>query len=570
MPAETYLAVDTETTGLSPYHGHKVDSVGICDQTLRTAWRKWSPETRELLQKKINEADVVIMHNAKFDMKMLQFAGIKFPRLPHDTMGMARLLQENFSSIGLKPLAREVLGEDTSDEKELKDWLRKEKAKATRQGTEPPLMCNAPNVKAYCMKDCELTMKLFWRFKKTIKEDLRDIYRLERELTPVVIDMENTGIRVDLKYVRDWMSTCQGIMDRMETELHNIAGEKFNLNSHQQIQRIMHQKLKLPVIAYKISYASDTSMDVLEKYGHEFPKKLLAYRQNRKLLNTYFKRIMDNQVDGILHGEFLQYGTRTGRFSGNMQQYPRGGKVRNAFIPRKGHVFLFFDYSQIEMRIFAHHSQDKNMLKIIEKGGDLHARTAEMVFGKVTEESRQIAKNINFGIIYGMGSDKFAAQLGMSEEEAAGYLDTYHKTFPRIRRYMAEVSHSLEAHGYLADPFGRRFRLPKRHYYKGINSLVQGGAASLLKTSMLRIWNVLKGTDCRMLLTIHDELCIEAPNDGEIMGRTCGLVKRLMTDYDKFGPQPIEVDVKMYSCKWGSKEDAEAVEYADYVKDFKI
>jgi DNA polymerase-1 len=546
-----YLVLDTETTGLNPYAGDRVVGIGLCWEDLKPKFYVWSDHIRDHVQQFINEAEVVIMHNAVFDMKMLQFEGITFPRRVHDTMGMARLLNENMPSIGLKPLSKALLKDPCREEEELKRWFARAKAKATRQGSAQPLMCQAPNLSTYCKKDTELTMKLFWLFKEPIKREVKPVYELERRLLPVTLAMEDVGVGVDLNYCKEMIYTYTKLLQRVERDIFKYAGVRFNLNSHPQIQEILHKKMKLPILQYHVSYTADDSMKVLERFKHPIGKKLVQWRHARKLIRTYFEPFLAEAINGTFHPSFKQFGTRTGRYSSNFQQLPRGPVVRQAITPRRGYRLLFLDYSQIEMRIFAHLSQDTEMLSIIEEGGDLHARTAERVFGSITKEHRQMAKSINFGIIYGMGSDKFANELGIPEQEAADALTSYHRTFPGVDRYAHETRRLLERQGYLQDAFGRRYHIPMRYAYKGVNALVQGGAASLLKSSMVRIHSLLQSRKSRLVLTVHDELAIELhKTEKHIVPE----LKEAMTNFRVYGPQPIEVKATECLKSWGEKE----------------
>jgi DNA polymerase-1 len=327
---------------------------------------------------------------------------------------------------------------------------------------------------------------------------------------------------------------------QLEREAHELAGQPFNLGSPKQIGEILFGKLGLPVVKKTASGAPSTDEEVLEKLAEDYPlpAKLLEHRGLSKLKGTYTDKLpqMVDARSGRVHTHYAQAVAITGRLSSNdpnLQNIPirtpEGRRVREAFIAVPGHRVASADYSQIELRIMAHISQDAALMRAFREGMDVHRATASEVFGvppdQVTSEQRRYAKVINFGLIYGMSSFGLARNLGIDKGAAANYIQRYFERYPGVKQYMDETRLSAKSKGYVETVFGRRLYLPEINSPNGprrgsaerqaINAPMQGTAADLIKLSMVKIQDVLdaqrRGT--KMVLQVHDELVFEVPED---------------------------------------------------------
>jgi DNA polymerase I len=327
---------------------------------------------------------------------------------------------------------------------------------------------------------------------------------------------------------------------QLERELHDIAGQPFNLGSPKQIGEILFGKLGAPVKKKTASGAPSTDEDVLTELAADFPlaKGILEHRSLAKLKGTYTDKLpqMVNPHTGRVHTHYAQAVAVTGRLSSNdpnLQNIPvrtaEGRRIREAFIAPPGHQIASSDYSQIELRIMAHLSEDAAMLAAFASGEDIHRATASQVFGTplagVSPEQRRAAKAINFGLIYGMGAFGLAAQLGIETKAAKDYIDAYFARFEGVRRYMDDTRASAKAKGYVETVFGRRLWLPEINggnamrrsgaERQAINAPMQGTAADLIKLAMLAVQRELdvQGLATRIVMQVHDELVFEVPDD---------------------------------------------------------
>jgi DNA polymerase-1 len=369
---------------------------------------------------------------------------------------------------------------------------------------------------------------------------LRSIYEeIDRPLTGVLARMESNGIRVDTGQMGQLAQEMAVQLERLSGEIHAIAGHEFNINSPQQLARVLFEELNLPGggRSGKTKQAS-TAADVLEALAeaHPIAGKVLEYRQISKLRGTYVEALpaLIRPETGRVHTTFNQTGAATGRLSSNnpnLQNIPIrtevGRQIRAAFIPRDGWRMLVADYSQIELRLLAHLSGDRVLVRSFVQGEDIHTRTAAEVFGvpplMVTPELRRNAKAVNFGIVYGQTPFGLAQGLGISRGEAETYIRQYFERYPGVRRWLDQTIATVRKTGYTETLFGRRRPIPdilsRNPNARGfaeriaVNTPLQGAAADLIKVAMIRIDSILRASDMqsRMLLQVHDELVFEAP-----------------------------------------------------------
>lgn len=399
-------------------------------------------------------------------------------------------------------------------------------------------------------------------------ELLRVYEEIEVQLAPVLADMEYAGIRVDGDYLRAMSAEMDRRLIEMTHEIHRLAGEVFNLNSPRQLAVILYEKLGLPVLK-RTKTGPSTDAEVLEELAaqHELPAALLGYRQLAKLKSTYVDALpaLACPSTGRVHTHFNQAVTATGRLSStnpNLQNIPvrteEGRMIRAAFIPESDdRVLLTADYSQIELRVLAHLSEDPSFVEAFHRGEDIHARTAAEVFEvpleEVTPQQRAAAKAINFGIIYGISSFGLAKGTGLSRQEAQAYIDGYFQRYPGVKSYLDRTVASAREKGYVTTLFGRRRYLPdlksrnrvRRQFAErtAMNTPIQGSAADIIKRSMIQLSRRLKelGLEARLLLQVHDELVLECPRSHVVtVGR---IVKEAMENAAQL-KVPLVVELK--------------------------
>ena len=374
--------------------------------------------------------------------------------------------------------------------------------------------------------------------------------------------MEHLGIRVDSGYLDDLEEQFSEKLKVRESDIYQQAGHEFNINSPQQLGKILFEELGLPH-GRKTKTGYSTDMKVLEKLAakHEIPALIMEYRNLAKLLSTYVEKL-SHLIDagtGRVHTSFNQTVTATGRLSSsnpNLQNIPirgeEGYKIRRAFVPENNNIFLFADYSQIDLRVLAHYSQDPALLKAFRNGDDIHTRTAAEIFSVshmlVTSEMRRVAKSINFGIVYGMSSFGLSTQLRISRREAQKFIDRYFTLYAGVKQFMADIINQARADGYVTTLLKRRRYLPeidaankmRREFSEraAINTPIQGTAADIIKLAMLKVQELLKHkkSSCRMLLQIHDELVFE------LTEADCHALKK---DICKAMEQALEIDVPL-------------------------
>jgi DNA polymerase-1 len=394
----------------------------------------------------------------------------------------------------------------------------------------------------YCGADSSTVLALHRFFGPMLTEMkldplLRDI---EMPLVEVLADMEWEGITIDLSVFRRLSEQLGKDLRRLEQEIARVAGTDLNLNSPRQLAIILFEKHQLPVLK-KTKTGPSTDADVLEQLaamGHELPRLILEYRELQKLKSTYVDTLPQriNRSTGRIHTSFNQAGAATGRLSSaepNLQNIPirtsRGEAIRAGFVPREGWVFLVADYSQIELRVMAHFSKDPAFIEAFRQGGDIHRQTAALIFNvppdQVTGEMRARAKTINFATIYGQGPFALSRQLGISQDEAKGFIARYFERFSGVRAFLDQQIELARQQGYVETLFKRRRYIPEikdRNFNQRAygernaqNSPLQGSAADLIKLAMVRIHHAIRerGLASRMLLQVHDELIFEAPPD---------------------------------------------------------
>jgi DNA polymerase-1 len=391
----------------------------------------------------------------------------------------------------------------------------------------------------YAAEDADVTFRLHKELWPRIQKEkgLKHIFeKIEMPLVPVLAQIEREGVLIDPQKLRAQGKELQKRLDELEKETFAISGEKFNLNSPKQLQEILFDKLNLPVLQKTPTGQASTADAVLQELALDFamPRLIIEYRSLSKLISTYTSKLVEqiNPVTGRVHTSYNQTGTATGRLSSsdpNLQNIPvrtpEGRRIRQAFIAPENHVLISADYSQIELRLMAHISQDPGLLKAFANDIDIHKATASEVWGvsldKVTNEMRRDAKAINFGLIYGMSAFGLTRQLGIDRHSAQNYIDKYFARYPKVKDYMDNTRTHAKQKGYVETLWGRRLYLPDINASKiprqkaaertAINAPLQGSAADIIKMAMIRIdrWLQEEKIPAKMIMQVHDELVFE-------------------------------------------------------------
>jgi len=421
----------------------------------------------------------------------------------------------------------------------------------------------------YACEDADIALRLTHLFQPMIEEGGygRLLYEQELPLLPVLLAMEKRGVALDTDLLAEMSAEFQAEMERLEEEVCALAGVRFNLNSTQQLAEVLYDRLGLPP-GRKTKFGYSTDISELERLApvHELPAKLLRYRRFAKLKSTYIDALpqMIHPLTGRVHTSFSQTVAATGRLSSNdpnLQNIPirteEGGRIRKAFIAgQPGWMMVSADYSQIELRIMAHLSGDERLIEAFENRMDIHRATAAWMNDippeLVTPDIRRQAKEVNFGVLYGMGDFGLAQRLGISRKRAREFIDQYFEKFARVKEYIEEIKLRARAVGYVETIMGRKRPLPEINSKNfrvrsnaeriAVNTPIQGSAADLIKLAMIRVHAALReeGFRARMLLQVHVELVFESPSDE--LERLATRVREIMAGAMELRV-PIEVDV---------------------------
>ncbi|MBT8149490.1 MAG: DNA polymerase I, partial [Gammaproteobacteria bacterium] len=489
-----------------------------------------------------------IGQNLKYDKHVIANHGIALRGIGDDTMLLSYVLNSTASRHDMDSLALAHLGYTTTHFEEVA-------GKGAKQLTfnQVPLEQAGP----YAAEDADITLRLQNVLRDKIEQQpaLKKLYaEVELPLLEVICAIESNGALIDSKLLQQQSSELAKRMAELEQQAYELAGEEFNLSSPKQLQALLFEKLGLPVIKKTPKGQPSTAEGVLQELALDYPlpKVIIEYRGLSKLKSTYTDRLPEqvNPQTGRVHTSYHQAVTATGRLSSsdpNLQNIPirtaEGRRVRKAFIAPPGAQLLAADYSQIELRIMAHLSQDQGLLDAFNNGLDVHKATAAEVFNigiaEVSTEQRRRAKAINFGLIYGMSAFGLARQLDIGRNDAQQYIDRYFERYPGVLQYMESTRASAAEQGYVETLFGRRLYLPEINSRNGmrrqaaertaINAPMQGTAADIIKIAMLRIdqWLASQSPAIKMIMQVHDELVFEVPKgELEVVEKT---VCRLMS-----------------------------------------
>lgn len=519
-----------------------------------------------------NPQVTVILHNGKFDYKVLRSNGIKINNNKVscklvDTMIAEWLL--NSDKTGKNSYSLEYLAETKLGLKgiEYEDLVPKGQTFA-----------DLPVEKAYpyAAEDADFTFQLWQKLEPQLKS--QNLYELftstEMRLMPLLAEMEIQGIHLDSQTLYDYNKELTIGIEDIQNKIYSTVGHAFNIASPKQLQEVLFTERGLkPTKKTKTGYSTDTS--VLEELAlyDPVPKMILEYRELAKLQSTYVETLptMCDKNERI-HTDFIQTGTATGRLScrePNLQNIPvrneAGRKIRSAFTATPGTILISADYSQIELVVLAHLSQDKNMCNAFISGTDVHKATAALIFGvpqeEVTPQMRRTAKTINFGVIYGMSAFRLANDLGISRTQAAEFIENYFKTYSSINDFINSTIQKTEETGFVQTIFGRKRHIAninsKNKLEKSsaermaVNTPVQGSAADIVKKAMLDVSKALEeeNTQAKLILQVHDELLVECPDNPQAIEKTISIIKEKMENAVKLNV-PLKVSIE-YGKNWG-------------------
>lgn len=537
------VCLDTETTSLTPIDS-KLVGISISleeysgyylplghDEKDRNLNRD---EVLELLKPSFEDDKIKkIGQNLKYDYQVLANYGIHLKGIDADTMIMSYLINPSARQHNLGKLALEHL-----------DYKMQPITDLIGSGKKQKSFSVVPIDKAtfYAVEDVDIALRLYNRLLPTIKKSGLEklFYEIEMPLVEVLAEMESAGVKIDIEYMKNLSTQIGGQIDEMVSRIYEYAGYKFNINSTQQLQKVLFEDLALKPgrkTTKKTGYSTD--MQTLEELAkeHPLPKILLEYRMMTKLRSTYIDALpkLVSEATGRLHTSFNQTITATGRLSSsdpNLQNIPvrteEGAKIRKGFVPRDDeHVLLGADYSQVELRILAHLSKDEKMLEAFQQGEDIHNRTASEVYGvpldEVTPEMRRMAKTANFAVIYGVSAYGLSMQSDMSVAESKQFIDTYYARYPGLREFMDNAIEKARKDGYVTTLFGRRRHIPEinsknrqvRQFAErtAMNTPIQGTAADMIKVAMIEIYGKIKEMRSKMILQVHDELIFDVHKD---------------------------------------------------------
>ncbi len=563
------FALDFETTGTDPLSCEPVgisfcreegsaDYVPIGDVKggfgKEALFKKLKPVLEDTRKLKIGQ-------NIKYEQLLLAVNGINMEGPVFDTMVASYLLNPSKFNHNLEDITLEYLSFKKTP---ITDLIGEGKKKITMKEVE------IEKIKDYCCQDSDAAFRL----KNVLEAQLEEknlaklFHEVEMPLLGCLASMELTGVAIDVDYLAKMSKEMEKLLEKTTSEIYEIAGTEFNINSPKQLSEILFVKMKLPVVK-KTKTGHSTDVEVLEALSavHALPALLLKYREISKLKSTYVDALpkLINPRSGRVHTSFNQTVTATGRLSSsdpNFQNIPikteTGRQIRKAFIPgEKGWVIMSADYSQIELRILAHFSQDKELLEAFENDRDIHTHTASLIFGvkesEVTQEMRSIAKTVNFGIIYGMSPFGLSKELKIEVSKAKEFIDAYFEKYGRVKTFLGDLVDEARENGYVTTILNRRRYLPEinsqnnsvRQFAEraAINAPIQGSAADLIKIAMINIHNILKEKKLasKMILQVHDELVFEVPDaEADEMKK---IVRKGMEEVIKL-TVPVKVQVK--------------------------
>jgi len=566
LAGEEFLVVDTETSSLDTLTAELV-GISLCSSVDKAYYipvgHRWEDgslcdgqpdvgKVLEILRPLLEDKKLAkIGHNLKFDYSVLLNHGVKMAGSLWDTMICSYLVDPSRRSHKLDDLSRELLQVGLTSFAEVTG----QKSKSGKASADVNFAFVEPETAGdYSCEDVHAALLLWGHFRPQLDElGLWELFdALETPLIAVLAEMERDGILVDGKELQQLSREFADNLDDLEREIYRLAGESFNINSPKQLGEILFEKLKLPH-GRKTKTGYSTDAKVLESLGryHDLPVAMINHRNLSKLKSTYVDTLLEqiHPETGRVHTSFNQAVTATGRLSSsnpNLQNIPirtpEGQRIRQAFVAAPGHLFLAADYSQIDLRVMAHYSDDQALVEDFRAGRDIHKQTAVEVFRVsadfVTPQMRRVAKTINFSIVYGISAFGLSSRLDLSRKEAATFIERYFEHYPGVRKFMEDIVEQARLDGFVTTLLNRRRLLPELNSSNrvqresaertAINTPIQGTAADIIKLATLETYRRLEkaGSTAKLLLQIHDELVFEVP--AKEVEETAALIKPAM------------------------------------------
>ena len=579
MSKSQFFVIDLETDSLCPFDAQIVGfSVSLPDQ--RTFYvplnHKEGPNLDERavmkrLRKVIeNQSARIVGQNLKYDYSVMKVKGLNPVEPSFDTMIAAYLLNPDGKKFSLDVLSLKFLGYKMMSY----DDLVKDASPLFSSATFRDV--SVREATKYSAEDADITRKLYMILNKKLHENnlLYVFENLEMPLIPVLVELELNGVYFDVQYLKELSRSYEEKMNHLAAEIYKHAGKRFNINSPKQVAAILFEEIG--IISAKKTPKGDfsTRAEVLEDLVNEHPivPLILEYRKYQKLKSTYIDVLprLVHPKTGRIHTSFHQTGTSTGRLSSsnpNMQNLPskneEGREIRKAVVPQKSDwCILSADYSQIELRVLAHLSQDETLVEAFKQDEDIHVLTASRIFGtspeRITPDMRSVGKMVNFSVIYGVSAFGLSRRLGITHNEARKFIEEYFQLYPGVKRFLSKVAASAKTTGYVRTLFGRRREIPQLRSKNptirregermAINTPIQGTAADIMKLAMINCLHRIKDKNLKtkMILQVHDELVFEVPNEEKRVVHD--IVKSAMEDVVEFSV-PLKVSMN-FADNW--------------------
>ena len=570
--SNSYLALDTETTSLDTQDAEIV-GISFCYDEKTAYYLPLNHFASDNLPKdqvlqtfaKHLKDKTIIGHNLKYDLKILDYQGLKITNKLFDTMIASFLLDPNNDGNSLdKCMEREY----SYTMQAITELIGKGKDQKSFS------LVSIQDATFYAAEDAWATLQLYQIYKnKLTQQGVNKLFsEIEIPLIYSIKKMEMNGAYIDSDFLKKLSIEVNERINNLVSDIYNIAGYQFNLNSTQQLAKLLFEEMEIPPVKKtKTGYSTDVTVLETLAEEHEIVRLMLEYRQLAKLESTYISALpkLINERSGRIHSTFNQIGASTGRLSStnpNLQNIPirteLGSKIREAFVPQdKDSLILAADYSQIELRLLAIFSGDSVLINTFNENGDIHRSTAALIYNKaledVTPEERRSAKTINFGIIYGMGAQKLSKELHISQKEAKEFISHYFETFPTIKNFMNEMVMKAKSLGYCETISGRRLFLPAINSSNNrlsseaervaVNMPIQGSAADVIKIAMNNLHAKIKDNpNIKMIIQVHDELVFEVKKTALEEMRTLiksEMEKALPQEYSKIVKLSVDIGV---------------------------
>jgi DNA polymerase-1 len=548
---DSFVAVDTETTGL---HWTTDQAFGVSlawdDKGIFIRNTDYGTNNIGTLLKALFAAEhkTYVFHNAEFDLHMMRETyGTDMPINILDTLRLA-YLKNPAESHGLKDLGEAEFGPAAgAAEDTIKEYMKQYRLKGYHQ-------VPAEFMDPYAVLDTVLTKALAHLYIDDVMADCQFLFKVEHKLIPIIVKMEQEGLRVDIEYINQLLKEFRVEQRVIQDSIYDIIGKPVEIASTKQLQEYFYDRLRITPPAETETGQRSVNEKSLEKIQHpvgtKVAKLVLRWRSLGKLASTYLEPYKD-LYGGRVHPHWNATGARTGRFSSsgpNLQNIPKDDKIRRIFVP--DNEFYDFDYSQVELRIAADISGQRNMIQAFKEDADMHSYTAAMVLSKeiadVTPKERQIGKHLNFSVIYGSGSEGIQDKLEMTKIQADKVLNYFHSSFPQLRSKSRSLQKEAERNGYVRTLFGRKLPVNPDKTFTAGNYVVQGSAGDILKIALLKTAKYVDSVGGKIRNTVHDQILFD--NIDETHGEE---LKTIMQDFNMSSEIPLKVDLQRSAVSWG-------------------